>query len=197
MRTLYKESQDGPPPRLWTDEEIANAQVDGEESKGKKLNDNRHARGKILATSLATAFNQAVVNVTGENLLECDLWYFNLEFQKEYNKLFQEGQAIMTAAAVRDGYNGYANDFNKAKRKMEALMSERQVSPVATEDCAAMNDCLKIPTDNVEIVEEDYDDGEDEENVSNEEFGRRVVEIDCEDMDDDAKDRMAGHLRRY
>ena len=111
----------------------------------------------------------------------------------------------MTNAAADDGYEGYINSYNQAKRKMEALMSERQVSPVAIEDCAALSAYLKIQDENVEIVEEDVDDNDAndgdvsvEDISSDENHGdRQVLEVDYEDMEEDVEERRAGHLRTY
>ena len=205
MKNLHKESQEEVPPRLWTDEEINNAELSGEESKAKKLADNRHINGKALATSLAAAFSQATAEVTGEDLLDVELWYYDEQFQRDYNNMFKEGQRIMTNAAADDGYEGYINSYNQAKRKMEALMSERQVSPVAIEDCAALSAYLKIQDENVEIIEEDVDDNDAndgdvsvEDISSDENHGdRQVIEVDYEDMEEIVEERTAAHLRKY
>ena len=193
---------------MWSDADIVNAKADGPESRAKKIADNRNARGQRLVRELAIAFNQAIVEITGGNLYNAVLWYYEPDFSSEYRNMFEEGLDILCAAAEAEGSLEYVNNRKRAKAAMEALMAQRQRPPVDAEACEIINRGLRVT---VEYQEEELDDEDDaveapkeaEEddvemdaaNQSVQESNRRVLEVDEEERY--GAQRNPAHLTNY
>ena len=194
MKELYEKTHNEAPGVLWSDEQIANAGLHGYDSQATKLAENRDIRGRNLATQLAAKFNQAIIEVTGSDLFDVELWYFDDEFQQEYINMFREGQAVLSRAAADEGYYEYANNVRKARAKMEFLMAQRQMVPVSDDDCVII-DAIHESTAHIEVHEEEVD--VDEDDVINEDVQEEVRHVIEVDEDERFTGRKAAHLRKY
>ena len=190
MKQAYEDTQDSRKKKImWTDTQIANAKPHGEDSRAKKIADNREARGQNLVTRLAIAFNQGVVEITGGNLCTTVVWYDSPAFQEEYRGWFDEGLSIMSGAArEQDGNVEYASNHKRAKAAMEALMAQRQKPPVKAEDCEVINKCFEAlhnRVTGVEVREEELEDDDVQMSAAEdpEEIERDDVEMDAAEED--------------
>ena len=186
MKKIVVESRNKVPEVLWTDEQISAAK-----DKGAKLRYNLHVRAQALVEDLAKEFSKAVKIVTGEELEKTEIWYFDESFQRSYEGTFKKGIVHLTREAARRHNNVYEADVSgqKARSKLEALLTVRQTTPIHEEESNEIAKCFKeverSENDEVEPMEEDNPE-------------RNIVEIDYEDEDEYPEpSRKAAHLKTY